>query len=119
MQRYATFPVTLRLPAVRLQLSHNLTLHRVKQCSDDMRGNNFAAQVEVLSGKRRGGRDVGRSPQELPFSEDAKRVFEAALTVRVSNPETDPSHLASFIAIIIPHLRRPHIVLCLDRHACP
>ena len=39
-------------------------------------------QVEVLSGKRRGGRDAGRSPQELPFSEDAKRVFEAALTVR-------------------------------------
>ena len=36
----------------------------------------------MLSGKRRGGRDVGRSPQELPFSEDAKRVFEAALTVR-------------------------------------
>ncbi len=39
-------------------------------------------QVEVLSGKRRGGRDAARSPQELPFSEDAKRVFEAALTVR-------------------------------------
>jgi hypothetical protein len=37
-------------------------------------------QVEVLCGKRRGGRDMGRSAQELPFSEDAKRVFEAALT---------------------------------------
>jgi len=40
------------------------------------------AEVEVLSGKRRGGRETGRSSQELPFSQNAKRVFEAALTVR-------------------------------------
>lgn len=40
------------------------------------------AEVEVLSGKRRGGRDSENLPQELPFSQDAKRVFEAALTVR-------------------------------------
>ncbi len=46
-------------------------------------------QVEVLSGKRRGGRDAARSPQELPFSEDAKRVFEAALTVH------PPTHFPS------------------------
>lgn len=40
------------------------------------------AEVEVLSGKRRGGRNSGSLPEELPFSQAAKRVFEAALTVR-------------------------------------